>query len=278
MPALWHDHHHIRDMGEDEIKELYDKIVVTKKPYFMRYIYPALMREYNKYVGNAIKKSLREFGITIQELESMDISEYTDYQKEFLHYYRKFMPVGTGNCVMNRICRKFEDAFDGYMEKFKASNGGTFDVSIMKSGQEYPLSTFYNIKHLFDEYCDRLKTLSIFSKVEGIDEIEKNTRIDMINAEFAERCSIACPDETTLCDIILDICYNSGSLKRFAWGVCGKEIINNLLNRNNRAISCPVRADIVPGAERGELVTYCGEDYVVMTITLLEVDENDNNE
>lgn len=60
-----------------------------------------------------------------------------------------------------------------------------------------------------------------------------------MNDEFRKECHKICPNEGALCNIILDICYTRNSTKKFAWNMCGSEIIHNLLSKNDNQISYP---------------------------------------
>ena len=62
MPKGWYDRVAAKgDDGDDEATvQLNLRVVADKKPYFMRYIYPSLMRKYNTYISNTNKKALRE--------------------------------------------------------------------------------------------------------------------------------------------------------------------------------------------------------------------------
>lgn len=106
MPREWHDRHSANQIEDDDKRRFYQKLVADKKPYFMRLIYPALMKQYNTYIKNTNKNALREFQMTVDELYAIPESERTERQRDFLRYYEKRMPVGTNDCVMNRICRR----------------------------------------------------------------------------------------------------------------------------------------------------------------------------
>ena len=134
MPRLWYDRHAANKIEDPAQRELYRKIVADKKPYFMRYIYPALMKQYNTYIKNTDRNALREFQMTVAELYKLPIGETTERQREFLRYYEYRMPVGTNDCIMNKICRRFEDEFDGYIGKHNAAV--KFDYTIMRSDAE----------------------------------------------------------------------------------------------------------------------------------------------
>ena len=263
MPKSWHDRHTVNKIEDDNTKSFYRSIVADKKPYFMRYIYPALMKQYNTYIKNTNRNALREFQLTVDEMMAMPFEELNDRQRDFLRYYSYRMPVGTGNCIMNKICRRFEDEFDGYIGKHNASV--KFDYTIMKSDGEYSHSQFYAIKRLYEDYNKRLQNYMIFANYERVDKYDSNLELQAMNESFQKECSQICPNESSLCNIILDMCYSKNATKRFAWGICSHEIINNLLLQNSQLISFPV-VDI-----DGD-ISYCGERYTIKS-KRIEVDK-----
>lgn len=238
MPREWYDYRSANRIENEEARTLYKSIVASKKPYFMRYIYPALMREYNEYTNNTNRNSLREFQETIEELLNKSPEELTERQHEFFSYYHNRMPVGTGDCVINRICRKFEERFGKYLSKRNSST--TFDYTILKNDAEYTDKQYYEIKRLYDDYNRRLANYSIFAGYERINEWDSHVNLQMMDAEFRKQCDEVCPNSDVLCNIVLDICYKKNATKRFAWNMCGKDIIHNLLEKNDYLISYPV--------------------------------------
>ena len=263
MPREWHDKHSIHEIEDENTRAMYRSIVADKKPYFMRYIYPALMRQYNTYIKNTDRNALREFQLTVGELLAIPEDELTDRQREFLKYYHHRMPVGIGDCVMNKICRRFEDAFDGYIGKHNAAV--KFDYYFMRSSSDYTPKKYNAIKRLRDDYNRRLSSYAVFADYERVDEYDSFETLAMMNDEFRRECSIVCRDRSALCNIILDICYTRSSTKRFAWSMCGDEIIHNLLHNHNGLISYPVPND------DGEL-EFCGERFTVETTRIGEDD------
>lgn len=263
MPKSWHDRHTVNKIEDDDTKRFYRSIVADKKPYFMRYIYPSLMKQYNTYIKNTIRNALREFQMTVDEMMSMPFENLSERQRDFLRYYSYRMPVGVGNCIMNKICRRFEQEFDGHIGRHNASV--KFDYTIMKSGNEYSTSQFYAVKRLYEDYNKRLQNYMVFADYERVDECDSIFEISTMNSDFRRECSSVCPNEQTLCDIILDICYSKNSTKKFAWSMCGETIIHNLLSKNNFTISFPV-------IDTDGDITYSGEKYSLKT-KKIEVDE-----
>lgn len=265
MPRHWHDRHAANKIEDTSIRDFHRSIVADKKPYFMRYIYPALMKQFNTYIKNTDRNALREFHMTVRELQNMSYRELTERQKEFLKYYDYRMPVGVHDCVMNKICWRFESEFDGYIGRHNSST--KFDYSIMKSGAEYTPRQFSAIKHLYDDYNKRITSYAIFANYERVDDVESHSTLSMMNDEFQKECSKVCPDASVLCDIILDICYKKSSTKRFAWSMCGEEIIHNLLSKNNNLISFPV-------FDSSGDISFCGNTFKIETKRLEGLNDN----
>lgn len=259
MPREWHDRHAANQIADPEKRKFYRDIVADKKPYFMRYIYPALMKQYNTYIKNTDRSALREFQMTVEEMGKLPHNQLTERQKDFLRYYESRLPVGTGNCVMNKICRRFEEEFDGYIGK--ALGRVKFDYTIMKSGADYTYSQMSAIKKLHEEYCKKLQNYAVFSHYERVDEDELVSTVSGMKEEFVRECDAVCQNSTTLCDILLDLCYCRSSSKRFAWDICPDAIIQNLLANNNWQISAPV---VNPCGD----IEYCGSKYSVITRTI----------
>ena len=261
MPRLWYDRH-AANKSEGDAK-FQRNIVADKKPYFMRYIYPMLSKQYNTYIKNTDKNALREFQMTVAELKAIPENDLTERQAEFLKYYKYRMPVGMNACVMNKICWRFEDEFDGHIGKHNSAI--KFDYSIMRSEEEYTTKQYNSIKRLYEDYNKRLVNYAIFADHERIDDCDSFATLSVMNDEFRKECYKICPNASMLCNIILDICYTRSSTKRFAWNMCGSEIIHNLLIKNDNKISYPT-------LDSDGDIEFCGNKFIVET-TKFEVEE-----
>lgn len=237
MPKEWFDRHSALQIEDPDTRELYLSILADKKPYFMKYIYPDLMRQYNTYIRNTAKKTMREFGITVEELLAKPVEELSEAERNFLYYYELCMPVGTGDCVINRICRRIEEKFDGYLGRHNA--GAEFDYAMLKSGADYSKLQYQAIVKLADEYNRRLRDYTIFCTRERVDADEAYMNYQAMKVEFRNACDAVCSNAAALCDILLDISYQRSSTKQFAWTMCSNEIVQNLLNSHDGWINFP---------------------------------------
>lgn len=254
MPRSWHDRHAANQIGDTEERRFYQSLVVDRKPYFMKYIYPQLSRDYNAYIKNTNKRSLREFGITMAELRELSQDELTDRQKDFLRYYEKGMPVGINNCVMNRICRRFEEEFDGRPWRNTAN---PFNCGLLKSDAEYTRSQYESVLRLYESYMSRLKGYSVFSSYERVDEDDMFSSLATLKSEFVAECDRVCPNKDVLCNIVIDMCYGKAGSKKFAWDMCGEQFVKNLLEKNGHVIHVPV-------ADTNGNIAYHGERFSVV--------------
>lgn len=268
MPREWFDRHQAMAIDDPDMRQTYLSILADKKPYFMRYIYPDLMKQYNTYTKNTDKKAQREFSMSIEELLSARFENLTEEQKSFVRYYNTCMPVGMSNCVMNRICRRFEAAFDHYLSR--KSKDTEFDYTIMKWGEEYSQSQYNTILRLLGEYNRRLRDYTMFASRERVDEDESSAHMQVMRIEFRNACDAACSNARALCDILLDICYSRNCTKHFVWNMCGKELVESLLQKNDMTIHFPVLDD-------GGDIQFAGNRFSIRE-KRLEVDDGDRIE
>lgn len=259
MPKEWYNRDANRqDEKDSEIesakKEFNLRIVADRKPYFMRYIYPDLMKKYNTYMTNANKKALREFGLDIKGIMAQE--ELTDEQVAFLEYFDWKLPVGDHDCVQNKICKRIEEEFDGYVKKNPPP--ATFDYTVLKTSMEYTKSQYALIAELYEEYTQKVQEFMVESYYKRMDQDDAIVGKALLLRNFKQLCNEICSNAEQLCNIVLDLCYRNNRSKQFAWDMCGTQIIENLLNKNGRKLSFPVsddNGDIEFGGQRFSMST-----------------------
>ena len=237
MPVEWHDSHAVGRMEDGGAKDLYRRIVADRKPYFMKYIYPTLSKQYSDYTRKVANNAYRNFGMTINEMLALDESELTDEQINFLTYYEKLMPVGNGDCIMNKICHRFEEEFDHL--SFTKENEMKFDYSNGLPDSQYSQYQKDMISRLFKEYTDRLSRYVKTATLQGESVDARVSAMTNLKYEFLSECRMACPNSEMLFNIIIDITSKKNGTKKFMWDMCGDTIIANLLERHNNRYEYP---------------------------------------
>ena len=254
MERSWHDRHAVNQIEDEAKQRFYRSIVADRKPYFMRYIYPDLMKDYKNYIRKTDGAALREFKMTVEELQALPYSELSERQKDFLRYYDLGMPVGMGDCVMNKICRRIEEEFDGYVGRY--SEDAEFDPAILKGDAEYKQHQYYALKNLYGEYTSKQRRFIMYAKTNSVGNDDYVASKNALFQEFLRQCHEICQNDTALCNMMVDLLYRNSSGKRLFWMACGETIIENLLEKNDRMMSVPVQAD-------GGEVEYGGERYAI---------------
>lgn len=260
MPAYWYSLRELSNGDENINTELNQKIVAPYKPYFMVYVYPNLKTKYSQYRKNnerKVRRKFTEYGISsIEELR--EVENKTQEMIDFLSHYDSDKKIGLNPCTVNRICWLFEKEFPSYSAiNMKADD---FDYRILKCGTQYAKDDYKAIKKLFqkykyefDAYMQYARTHSSNDDGYGITKVEFIERFKRLSSEI-------CTNEQELCDIVLDLCYQSEGSKQFAWDVAGETIINNLLKRNDYKISFPEHG--------GDEFEYCGEKFTMKATRL----------
>lgn len=268
MPSYWYTLRDIKVSEEDDMdimqqKEFNTKIIASKKPYFMVYVYPKLKSENDTYLRNNNLGAIRRFNqYGIKSIE--DLKKYkdkTDAMTEYLDYYQKRMPVGTNPCVVNRISWIFESAFKNYLSRFskymREANNTDFDYRILKCGVAYAQNTYKQIYEIYKNYNLKVAKYQEIARTQKTEKYDAIIKHKFFTDYFKSECEKVCPNEKELCDIVLDICYTKENSKQFAWDICGSVIIDNLLNHNEHKICYP---QVVPNG--GEF-TYCGKQFIM---------------
>ena len=256
MAREWHDRHAVNQMEDEEKQRFYRSIVADKKPYFMRYIYPSLMKEYREYLKKSNGAALREFRMTIDELRSLPYYELTDRQKEFLHYYDLGVPVGMGDCVLNRICRRIEDEFDGFVGKTAAT--ADFDQTIYKTGADYTKHNYYAVRKLYEEYIRRKREYTIYNRINDVDNDDVYSDINSLSEVFRRECLNLCSNDEELINIIVDIWYSRKTTNALLWASFPEQLCNVLLAGNGYTMHVPVK-------DPDGKIIYKGNRYTVLT-------------
>ena len=225
-------------LDDEEIikwKEFNQKVLTEKKPYYFRYIYNDVNKEYLNYIKSMEINSLRNFRKSIEELISTE--NKTEAELDFVKYYEKHMPVSNNPCIVNKIAAKVENVFDGDFKYSRKDNG--FNYELYKSNDEYTPtnSEVKGIVNLYQEYKKAIKN----KDDSGDKENKKNSSIEIFD-EIKMSASEIIANKQYLTNVLVDLAYKKNKIsKSFVWSMVGEVIIDNLLSKNNYIIEYPKR-------------------------------------
>lgn len=244
MPKEWYDYKVNKIKDDDslsirELKEINLKLIVNKKPYFFIYNYDNLHLKYTKFMKSVKNNVLIRFGKTLDELYSD--KNKTEDELSFLQSIKYKSPVFTNPSAMNRICWKIENEFKDVKLKIN-KDGDNFKYSLYKTDKRYSNSVYLEIEKLFKEYKSSQKQYFQTKRNRMKSEDKSEQRKIFIN-NFRNKASELSPNGEDLCNMIIDLVYKTKNNRQFAWDICGEQIIENLLNKNNGKYTIPIQDD-----------------------------------
>lgn len=220
MPSNWYN---MGACADDKYKQ---SICAYRKPYFMIYIYDETKRDYKKYIKESNDKCKLIYNCSIQDLYD-NKDNLSDEQKEFLFWYEFKMPVGTGACSMNKICRYVESQLDGY--KSQLHRNSTFDYNELKVKRRCTEEHRQALRELEQEYRECVRE---YKAQKHFDKGESNKNRKFLYKKFHEEAMEICPNDDERLNIILDITYGYNGNKQFCWDTIGDLICKRLEEMN----------------------------------------------
>ena len=187
LPSSWKQYEEFSPDDTDEEKAhkvKHNSMVISKKPYFFRYLYPELNQRFKQFENSYNQVSKDMFGIKFKKLLKKE--NKTDEEKALVRNYQKYSPLITSDCTMNFLCREFEGVdFDIKFNKDLESKSKKKAVSMLPTFEEKYAGVFdqnkYSIvKDLYKAYNARkqMKHLAaLLDTTEGYVDVEDFSEI-----------------------------------------------------------------------------------------------------
>ena len=224
FPKHWTQYQKINEDDSPEEKarkEFENRLVIDKRPEFMRYLYPKYNKEYKSFLSDFNRYSYAKFGKAVDELTSKDKTR--PEVQEMLAYYDKKNPLLETNGVMNRLSRHMQKELKGIKNtKGKCDNSIIFD-KLYNESIELDEELLDKMRAIRQEYYDfkkeRQLATSEFSTYEQFYKSLRNKAMEGISSDIKEVANLA-----------VYLCYKEfeHKPKDFCWDVFGAGIVENL--------------------------------------------------
>lgn len=168
LPASWKKYEEILPTDSQEEKEAkyrHNSLVISKKPYFFRYLYPELNKRYKQFEASYNQVSRDMFGIKFKKLLKKE--DKTPEEINLIRKYQKYSPLITSHCNMNILCKAIEDVdFDIKYAKNSSARSllPTFEKTYAASFNEERLNF---VKKLYQRYNARKQIKQITTLVDS---------------------------------------------------------------------------------------------------------------
>jgi len=174
LPHSWKKYQQIEESDTPEqrlVKFKHNAMVISKKPYFFRYLYPELNQRFKQFESAYNEVSKDMFGIKFKKLLKKE--NKTQEEINLVRKYQKYSPLITSNCTMNKLCREFENVdFDIKFAKDGQTNQKKQAVSMLPTFDKKYASTYSPeklefVRSLYRLYITRKKIKHMNSLVDN---------------------------------------------------------------------------------------------------------------
>jgi hypothetical protein len=223
--------------NEYERKKFNNKIIVEKRPYFMRYLYSNYNKKYKKFIDNYNNYCIATFGYELQELLNKTTLLSVKEEKTKNNYY-KYQPLLDTDCVINNICHYMENK----IQEIKIENCLSIDkklTNILKdSSIEINKNKLQKLYALYKKYKSEKRNFSIITDDYGE---EKFKSLEQYNKYIKQESLKISDNLSELANMAVTICYeiHPKDTKAFCWQVFGTEILFNIYQNRQEHIFVP---------------------------------------
>ena len=262
---------------QDEVirKMRRNAMVVSKKPYFFRYLYPELNARYKQFEASYNQISRDMFGIKFKKLLVKE--NKTEEEKNLVRRYQKYSPLITAPCTMNKLCKEFESVdFDIKFDRPDSTPNKscsmlpTFEDEFVDQFDQHKLNI---VRELYKEYINKkqIKHLTNILAQIGISEDEyqeyRSTVYDDILSSLRDKMS---ENNITGKELLFYCSKIAPSYKTFNWGFAWEILDEQILTLIPQGETfCPFKDE-----EEGEYY-YLGNHYSLKDISKI-IEEDDD--
>ncbi|KOS61580.1 hypothetical protein FJQ98_16620 [Lysinibacillus agricola] len=254
----------IKDETEQERyeRELNNRILLDKHPYFFMHLYSNTKKKYKDHVKKYEILSLQRLGITLTELKS--VKRMNDEQLNFIDEFYRKSPVIESDCVMNKICKRIESVDFEIKKLLKLDEWFDDYESFMNKDIKFNQDTYKKVKKKYSEFNSMIrnemnntqvsvKTTYDESVAQDINIVRERLKVELLGV---------CNNEKELMNYVIHmICVdNKTSNKDIMWSLFGDEIVDNLKS-NKDYLYLPIQD------EDGE-IEYLNKKYTVRKVEL----------
>lgn len=258
IPNWWDKWNRIEEgMTEEEVKraELYNTMLCTQRPYFMKYVYPKTYGKKNRqYLATHENLAQMRFGMSLVEL--LEKNPTDEKSLEFLTSFSNRSPLVDSPSIMNKVCHHMEKEVDNIRLDIPSGN---FDYKVLLNpAYDITKSKVDKMALLYKKYASSKR--SAFDVSDEMETEDKDRFIRDVEREALETIS---SNEIELTNLAIYVCYEifPKRSKAFMWKLFGGNIIVQNLMDSKEDIGI-----IVPVVDEFGNKEYLGKKYSMRRI------------
>ncbi|HBY19581.1 MAG TPA: hypothetical protein DEG71_00935, partial [Clostridiales bacterium] len=252
IPKLWiHKQEVEKDddgniMDSEEIikeKELYNKTLLSKYPYFFKYLYKNTNRRYRKYCDENEITCHQKFKMSFSKLK--ELKRLSLDQKQYISNFYNYMPLTYSDSPMNLLCKYIEGINFEINSKIKGTNMDDIITYYKNDDHPYSEEQYNEIIEVLKEHTTGIK----FDMLNQVDDVNNDNdyseddirEFKVDNDTLENKINSVCSDSYLVTNVLLDYFYvnKPSSNKDILWGAYGKYIYQNVKAKCSGAVLFP---------------------------------------
>ena len=215
-------------------------LVVSKKPYFFRYLYPELNQKFKQFENSYNQISKDMFGIKLKKLLKKE--NKTEEERMLVRRYQKYCPLITSACTMNNLCREFE-SIDFNIRFSKDENDvkiptvsmlPTYEDIYGQSPETFNEQKFHIVKKMYQEYNSKkqikhLTALLVDSPIDDQSDDYKELRSSLYDLLIQSLQDTLVNEGITGEEFLFYSHHLSKHYSSFNWGFCWEVLAEQIV-------------------------------------------------
>ncbi len=241
MPGYWFRWTKVKEdftVGQIEKAELNNKLIIDKRPYFMRHMYTYLNRRYIKYNKKYDNHCTTMFRKNLSDLLSASSDDLTQKEKDLLDKYYRYNPLLLSDCISNKICRYLEEKIKEIKYENKDSNIKEITSILIDKSIVFDKYKYLDLFVLYERYKKEKRNFACLRDMNGE---EMFRTLEQYNKHIRDEAFKISGDIQELANLSIEICYfaRPHDNKQFAWQIFGDGIVKNIIGNKQEKSFAP---------------------------------------
>jgi len=231
------------DMRDEERQRanLNNRLIIDKRPYFMRHLYPRLNKKYNRYNRKYHNHCTTMFGKSLDSL----LYDYKNFPQrlsedelQIVTQYYKFSPIIETDCIANKACRFLESEIKEIKKQVKNNNVDVIVKILTDESIEYDDGRYQAVKMLHKKYKSGKTNFAFIKDVNGK---EMFGNLEQYNKFILEEAQSISADISELANLAVRVCYIDypHDTKQFVWQIFGEGVVGNVMKHRQETLVAP---------------------------------------
>ena len=257
IPEVWTRWSRISEDDNEEqrrYKELMNRILIDRRPYFFKYRYPKSRKEWREYEQEKDILCQILYGMTVKALQ--ELPDKTNEQMEWLRQFEKHAPLIVSDSPMNLVCRWIEKQDFEIQRRVKNSD---FDWHIYLA--DAPNVSEEDYERIVRCYKRHQRDISSHLSC-NCDIVMSDSEIyEGTVAQLREKMSYICSNPYMVANALLKYMYedNPATAKGLLWDAYGRQMVAAARAKNPNKVLCPM-------LDRAGDIMYLGKKYGLVEV------------